>query len=399
MAGSGSLIQVEPGPAIHVKRVRCATIRHTLDTVIHYGRWTITHREFALVRVDTDEGVSGFAYGLTRDGPIATIVQRSIGRSYEQSEIADPRDAFRDCRATNNAVFSSGTGLRALSLVDIAVWDAFARFRGLPIARMLGGRSQPRPATSIIGYPPTMPPEALADEVTGLHEQGWRRFKAPISSNVDLTLERMEAARTAARGGWLGFDFNYSVPDIDRVCVLEQRMRHLELGWIEDVLPPGDAHAVAEVKRRSRTPIAIGDDQGGAYFPEALLALDAIDVLRVDVTANGGITGLAVVVEQARQAGVPISPHMFPHFHTRILDGFGVPNYPAEWGIPGTGVHPMDDCLEQPVLTDGVMAPLHEGLGFDRVINPGWLSQQDVDDPLGVLLDLPAEACIDGSSP
>ncbi|MSY17127.1 MAG: hypothetical protein F2675_04370, partial [Actinobacteria bacterium] len=158
--------------------------------------------------------------------------------------------------------------------------------------------------------------------------------------------------------------------------------------------PPGDASAVAAIRSQVSMPVAVGDDQGGSYYPEALLSANAIDVLRVDITANGGVTGLAKVVAQASNAGIPISPHMFPHFHTRVLDGLGVADYPAEWGVPGAGVHPMDDELEQPVLSDGVMEPLAPGEGFGRVVNMGWVSRQSVFDPLEVLREIPEGVCV-----
>lgn len=387
-------MSLAPGPAIRVRRIRCATVRHELDVPLQFSRWRITHREFALVRVDAEDGVSGFAYGLTRDGPVAEIVGRSMARFYEGLDIVDPVDAFHGCRLTNHQTLSAGVGMRALSLVDIAVWDALARSRGLGIARLLGGQPRSRVATSIVGYPPSMTPTGLGEEIHGLIERGWRRFKAPIAADADATVARMVAAREAAGDGWLGFDANYSLPSVGAALELEERMRSLSLGWIEDPLPQGDAHAIAELRRLGGTPLAVGDDQGGSYHPEALLAAGAIDVLRVDATSGGGVSGVARVIAQADAAGVPVSPHMFPHFHTRILDGLGVADYPAEWGIPGAGVHPMDDSLEQPVMTDGVMAPLPDDPGFGRVVDPAWLSRQEVIDHDDLLHDLPDDACM-----
>jgi len=382
------------GSQLTVRRVRCATVRHELDIPLQFNRWRITHREFAIVRVDTEEGASGFSYGLTRDGPVASIVRRNVAPVYEGRNINDPFQAFLECRLANHATLSAGVGMRALSLVDIAVWDALARTRELGIARLLGGSPKPHFATSIIGYPPTMSPAAVHDEVSGLVAQGWSRFKAPIASTPQLTEQRLTAARAAAGDGWVGLDGNYSLGTVDLAVDLEQNLRHLGLGWIEDPLPQGDAAALAEMRRRVVTPIAVGDDQGGSYHPEALLRASAIDVLRVDATSSGGVSGMIRIVDDAKAAGIPIAPHMFPHFHTRILDGLNVEEYPAEWGIPGAGVHPMDDSLEQPEMSGGVMAPLPEDPGFGRIVNPAWLSKQEVNDDEEMLNNLPEDACM-----
>ena len=43
-------------------KVRVATINHILPVPIIYGNWIMDHREFALVRVDLEDGTAGFAY-------------------------------------------------------------------------------------------------------------------------------------------------------------------------------------------------------------------------------------------------------------------------------------------------------------------------------------------------
>jgi L-alanine-DL-glutamate epimerase-like enolase superfamily enzyme len=162
------------------------------------------------------------------------------------------------------------------------------------------------------------------------------------------------------------------------------------LGWIEDVVPPGDAAMVARVRQGSKTPIAMGDEQGGSYHPEALLTAKAVDIIRVDATTNGGITGLQSALEKAKIASVKVSPHMFPHLHSRLLPIFGFKDVPIEWGIPGTGVHPMDDGLEQPVIFDGLMRPLTTSIGLGKIVDYDWITKQQVSDEFGALVEIPA---------
>lgn len=377
-----------------VTRVRTAIIKHELAVPILYGAWIMRHREFALIRVDTSDGVVGVAYGLTRDGPIAEIVARSIAPRYVGYEVESPDEAFRSTLWTNHAVHAAGIGMRALSLVDVATWDAFARTDGRSMTRLLGGEPTSLPATAIVGYPPTTSPEEMAEQIAGLAEDGWRRFKVPISPDLDLSERRLRAARKVAPDAWLGFDINMVLRTPEAVLDFEARIRDLELGWIEDLMPPGDAGKVAQVRASSATPVAVGDEQGGSYFPEALLTAQAVDVLRVDATTDGGITQLPAVVGRATAAGVPVSPHMFPHLHARVLPGVGVTDCPIEWGVPGTGVHPMDDGLERPVIVDGRMLPLADDPGLGRLVDRAWVSKQEVLDPDGLLDGLPDEVCL-----
>ena len=372
-----------------ITKVRVATVNHILPVPIIYGNWIMDHREFALVRVDLEDGTAGFAYGLTRDGPIASIVHRSIAPCYVGREIDDPQQVFYGALWTNHAVHAGGIGMRALSLVDIACWDALARYSKKSFQEILGGELSELPATAIVGYPPTMPADELAEQIVELQKKGWNRFKIPISPDLELSETRLRAAREVAPNDWIGFDINMVLRTSEAVLEFENKVRDLKLGWIEDVVPPGDAEMVARVRRGSQTPIAMGDEQGGAYHPEALLTANAVDVIRVDATTNGGVTGLRKSLAQAKLAGVKVSPHMFPHLHSRLLPILGFKDVPIEWGIPGTGVHPMDDGLEQPVIVNGKMKPLQTSIGLGKIVDYDWITKQQVSDEHGALTEIP----------
>jgi L-alanine-DL-glutamate epimerase-like enolase superfamily enzyme len=372
-----------------ITRIRTARILYELEVPIVYGAWVMRHREFVLVRIDAEDGTSGFAYCLTRDGPIPEIVARTIAPRYVGCSAVDPRPAYYDTLYSNHAVHAAGIGMRSLSIVDIAAWDLSGKIREIPIAAALGATDPvPLPATAIVGYPPSLGPVAVAEQVGELWAAGWRRFKVPIAPDLDASVERLRAARRAAPDGWVGFDANMVFRTADDVGRFDARVADLRLGWIEDLVPPGDAALVAECRAAAATPVAMGDEQGGSYHPEALLSHEAVDVLRIDVTTNGGITGLPRVLDQARRAGIAVAPHMYPHLHSRVLPALGATDVPIEWGVPGTGVHPMDDCLEQPVVIDGLMEPLAQDPGLGTLVNVEWIATQQVIDPDGLLDDL-----------
>jgi L-alanine-DL-glutamate epimerase-like enolase superfamily enzyme len=376
------------GDGVRIARLQSANIRHILSTPIHYGDWVMRHREFVLVSVQLESGLRGFSYGLTREGPVSAIIGRSIAPKYVGCDVQDPASLYHRALWSNHAVHAAGIGMRALSLVDLAVWDALAKSRGVSIHEHLApGRPLLRlPATAIVGYPPSMSPDETQEMVRQLGQQGWTRFKIPIAPDIDLSVRRLQAAREVAPDAWIGFDANMVFRSVDETLDFERRVRDLHLGWIEDLVPPGDAQVVAAIRERSGTPVAMGDEQGGAYHPRALLDAGAVDVLRVDATTNGGITGLRQTLAQA--AGrADISPHMFPHIHARLAGALGL-DVPIEWGVVGTGVHPMDDGLERPTLVEGRMEPLSAEPGFGDLVDLDWISHQEVDDVDGLIAEL-----------
>lgn len=367
-----------------IETVDVCTVRAPVPEVIRFGDWVMEHREFALVRVRTRDGVRGYGFTLSRDGPIAAMVHDYIGPRYVGRPTDAPEVAFASVQRSNLSCLAGGLGLRALSIVDLAVWDAEAKRRGLPIAVMLGGANAAMPVTGIAGYPPSIGPGEVIEQVSSLYEQGYRRVKLPMAPDVARSKARLEAAASVSDDLWVGCDgaWVFDVVD-DAVAFLESL--DMTLGWFEDAFPPGDARIIAALRERSPFPIAFGDEQGGAHYPESLIAHNAVDFVRVDVTTMGGVTMIGDILAQVDAAGLRIGPHMNALEHAQIFGGLGRTDLPLEWGIPGSGVDQFADSLPQPVVRDGLMDPLPDEPGFGRLVNPDWLRSVPHDDPAGII--------------
>lgn len=384
MTGDGALIEA---PEIRISAVDAAEVHAQLPEPIRFGEWVMEHRSFAVVRLESTDGLRGYGFTLTRDGPLAATIRTSVRPHYLDRDASDPVALAKGARRANLSTLSSGLGLRALSIVDVAAWDLIGKTVGTSVISLLGGSPVPIPATAIIGYPPSIGPSQINAQVSRLYAEGWRRFKMPVASNVPATYDRLEAAVDAAPDGNFSLDgawtFN-SVEDAAEFC----GGLPVQIDWFEDMFPPGDSRPVAELRERVSVRIAMGDEQGGAYYPDALIQRSAVDVVRIDATCMGGPSSFLELVEQARHAGLDFAPHMNAHIHYRLLAGLGISHVPVEWGIPGTGVDPFADSLEQPRIEDGLMLPLDDESGFGNLVNKEWLQQQPVDDPDGLIEEL-----------
>ena len=373
---------------VTVRSVDVAVVRAALPVPIRFGNWLMTHRDFALVRVSVDGGADGFAFTLTRNGPVAEAV-RLLRGSYVGQTVVSPEVRFMSALGANPMTLSSGVGLRALSLVDLALWDAATRSAGVSVTEVLGGSPGPVPVTAIAGYPPTMDPGGVHHQVGELWEAGWRRFKMPVSATWRETYDRLAAAQDAAPAARLALDGAWTFRTVSEAVEFCEGLP-VELEWFEDMFLPGEASKVAALRQSVEIPLAVGDEQGGSYYPEALLEAGAVDVVRLDATCMGGVTRFVAMAAEVRQASVQVSPHMNAHVHSSLLNGLGIEDVAVEWGVPGSGVDPFADSLSQPVVTDGFMAPLRSGPGFGPLVNPAWLAEQESDDPEGLVASLVA---------
>jgi L-alanine-DL-glutamate epimerase-like enolase superfamily enzyme len=370
-----------------ITNLSVATIQGQLPAPVVFGDWIMKQREFAVVRVQTSTGHEGWAFTLTRDGAVAEQIRKTIAPVYVGSDVAERTRTYRTAWRRSLASHCGGVGLRALSIVDLAVWDAAARIADRSIAEFVGGANAPMPATAIIGYPPAKRgPEEVGKQVAELHAAGWRRFKAPIAATPEISAARLRAARKAAPDSWLGLDAAWIFDDVPKAAAFADSIGDVGLGWYEDIFPPGDAAQLAELRRQIDIPIAMGDEQGGSYYPQALILTGAVDVVRIDLTCMGGITGSRRIVDECLAAGVAFSAHMFAHVHSQVFSGWGFTDCPIEWGVPWTGVDPYADSLRQPtIIAGGKMQPLSTGPGFGELLNRDWALSQPHDDPHHIL--------------
>ena len=366
-----------------------ATIQGLLPAPVVFGDWIMKVREFVVVRLRTSSGHEGWAFTLTRDGAVAEQIRKTIAPAYLGCAIEDRAATFRIAKARSYGSHSAGVGLRALSQVDLAAWDAAAKIADKPIAEFLGAKAVPMPACAIIGYPPgSMPADKVGAQTKALYAAGWRRFKAPMAATFAESAARLRAARASAPDAWLGTDCAWTFSSVDTAAEYAASLADIGMGCIEDVFPPGNAGKLAELSKRVPMPLWQGDEQGGAYYPEALIMSGAVDCVRIDLTCMGGITGAREIVDACLAANVAFCPHMFAHVHSQVFSAWGFTDTPIEWGMPWTGVDPYADSLEQPEIVEGgLMKPLRQEPGFGRLINREWALSQPHDDPDGILAE------------
>ena len=370
-----------------ITEIGVVTIQGSLPAPVIFGDWVMKQREFVAVRMRTASGHEGWAFTLSRDGTSAEQIRKTMVPVYLGTDIADRETTYRVCKGRSFAANSAGVGLRALSMLDLAAWDVAAKMADKSMAEFLGGKTSAMPATAIIGYPPAlMPPEKTGAQVRELRTQGWRRFKAPMAATLDESEARLRAARAAAPNDWLGTDLVWMFRTVESATAYAKKLEDLNLGWIEDIFPPGNAGMLAELRRAQSIPIAQGDEQGGPYYPEAFILAKSVDYVRIDLTCMGGITGGRAILDETLRAGLKFAPHMFAHVHSQVFSAWGHPDAPIEWGVQWTGVDPYADSLRQPTLdSEGRMLPLPREPGFGSLVNRDWALSQPHQDPDHIL--------------
>lgn len=363
-----------------IAAVGALELRVPLPRPITFGDWVIRDRVFALVAVRSSSGAVGHAFGLTRDGPVVSILRSHVAPAYVGQALADPALVFAAALARARPILGSGMGLRALSLVDIAAWDASARAAGRSLVEHLGGQAGWLPVMGVAGYPPHLDLDEVAAQAKRFAALGMSHLKLPMVPGVEANRARLEAV--AGVVDMVSLDGGWSLPDVEATEALAAVMP--KAGWLEDPVAPERIELLARVRKAIGVKVAMGDEQGGPGFPDALLLADAVDVVRLDATCAGGVSGLRPIMERVRRAGKSVSFHVYAALHAPIAAGLGAQEAWIEWSLPGTLVDVMTETLPLPAFSAGRMRVDREALGLGRLFDPDWLRDQVFEDPDGM---------------
>src|SRR5919204_4466745 len=116
---------------------------------IRNGKHTYTHADLGIVRVQTDAGITGIGLGgsgLVGQAAIQQLSHELIGE--------DPIDVERLWHKmwVPKIIGRRGLTTRAISAIDIGLWDIRAKVAGLPLYKLLGGYRNRMPTYIAGGY-------------------------------------------------------------------------------------------------------------------------------------------------------------------------------------------------------------------------------------------------------
>ena len=265
-----------------------------------------THFWQIVVRVETDMGDVGFGYG---GGGVAgvEIVNRHFRELLQDREVNSAKDiaGIWDYLYEQSLPYGrKGLAIMALSGVDLALYDLLAKAERKPVYDLLGGARKSR----VFAYA-TGPDSALYRDL------GFQAHKFPHRwSGNPADYETAVAAAAQARELY-GPDARLMVDcymswNAEVTTRMADILAEYGLYWYEDVLTPDDLPGQAELRQAASPTLIAGGEHEFTHFGFADIAeANALGLWQPDITWCGGITAGRRIIDLARDAGVPVSPH------------------------------------------------------------------------------------------
>jgi len=288
-----------------------------------------------------------------------------------REELTTPQDVDRLTRAVRG-------NRMAKSALETAVWDLFAKARGEPLSRLLGGTKSHVEVGISIGIQPTV--DRLLEEVARHVAEGYRRIKIKIKPGWDE--EPLTAIRAAFPEVPLTVDANtaYRAEDLPRLA----RFERFALAYMEQPFPEDDLLDHAALQARTATPICLDESVRSVSDARLAVHLGAARVINVKVGRLGGLTPSLALNAFAQDAGIALwcggmletGVGRAVNVAIATLPGFTMPGDTAAssryWDL---------DLIEPGVaVTDGRIAvPQTPGLGY--AVQPDRLARYAVAPP------------------
>ncbi|MBI3473970.1 MAG: mandelate racemase/muconate lactonizing protein [Candidatus Solibacter usitatus] len=258
---------------------------------------------FLLVRVHTDEGITGL--GEVSATPRWSGEDRVTAAHFLETLLApqllgeDPTHIERLTAKLGRALAGNPFSKAA---VEMALWDILGKSAGLPVYRLLGGPVREFVTTkwSVSG----VDPDKAASIAAWAVERGFRAMKVKVGLDPDQDLARVQAVRRAIGPEVrLGVDANGGWPP--RVAVqMIRRLREYNIYFAEQPVAPLDVSWMADVRRQVEVPVMADES---VYTPQDAMALaraGAADVFSIYVGKSGGIGGARRIAAVAEAAGL-----------------------------------------------------------------------------------------------
>jgi L-alanine-DL-glutamate epimerase-like enolase superfamily enzyme len=338
------------------------------------------HATGTFVEIETDDGVLGHAFSTQ---PMAFGVADFIGRDVQAAVVG--MDPLRP-EAVRSVLYHSlgekvvvGAWASAASLVDIALWDIRGKALDQPIWKLLGGARDRCPVYVTFGLP-RYSREELVEAARLQIRDGHTQLKMAVAEgvNADPALNgqptdediiedgaRVRHVREALGDGiTLMIDANKK-PSFTQAVHLARLVEPFDVAWFEDPLVQADPRLLAQLRRRTRIPIAAGST--GTFDISILreyLVQESVDIAQPNVRDIGGFSGALRAAALAQAFNIPLEmggnfPRLNMHLHAGVPNGGRVEFNIAGWRIEDT----LFDGMPAPV-SGWVALPEAPGLGY-----------------------------------
>ncbi|MEZ5782274.1 MAG: mandelate racemase/muconate lactonizing enzyme family protein [Rhizobiaceae bacterium] len=303
------------------------------------------------IRVHADNGMSGIGETYYLPRAVAAIVHDIYAPLLLGRDPRDIENHWQNMFSLASFCGAMGAEMRAISALDVALWDLVGQIAGLPIYALLGGRSRDRIRVynTCVGYGKypdldawqngragELAEDLLKQGVTAMKIWPFDQFGPGLAGPEDERGQTMVwGAVTAAGTRGLGIsndDLKAGIAIVEDIrCAVGDRMqiaieghcrwdlpssikiaRALEpydVMWLEEIMPSDNVDAFARLRSETTVPICQSERVFTRFGFRQWIEKSATDIVMMDLSWGGGLTEGRKVAAMADTAMLPFTCH------------------------------------------------------------------------------------------
>jgi len=342
------------------------------------------------VRLTNEDGAQGWGQVSTYNSDITCQILHRQVAPWTLGQKTEDLDDLLDLVTEREHKFPGSYLRRAMGGFDTAIWDMKGKVTGQPVVKLLGGNPG-----SLRAYASSMKrditPKDEAYRLCKLRDKvGFDAFKvragAEVGRNKDEWHGRTEEiiptiSRELGDRVELLIDAN-SCYTVDRAIEIGKLLQDNGFSHFEEPCPYWELEQTKAVTDALEIDVTGGEQDCDLPTWRRMIEMGAVNIAQPDILYLGGINRTLRVVDLAKSAGIPITPHcanlsLVTLFTMHLLKAIPNAGKYLEFSIEGADYYPwqQDLFLEDPYSVDDGKVTISDKPGWGIEIRSDWLEK------------------------
>jgi len=355
---------------LKVTRIEVRRLRMPLRFRFETSFGAVNEKSFLLAQVFTDDGAWGIGECVAEHDPFYLPETNGTVTHLIRDFLAPLvlGHVFESPEETDTLLSRIRGHEMAKATLEMAIWDLFARAKGEPLGKTLGGDGREKISAGVsIGLQEDIP--GLLEKVTTEVAAGYQRIKIKIKPGKDLEL--VHAIRNEFPKIRLMVDANsaYTLADAERLRGFDA----FNLMMIEQPLAWNDIVEHSKLQPQIATPVCLDESITSNAAAESAISIGACGIINIKAGRVGGLLNSRKIQATAAKHRIPVwcggmlesGIGRLANVHLQTLPGFTLP------GDTSASRRYFEEDLIEPGVTvaaDGTIeVPRGPGIGHEVI--------------------------------
>jgi galactonate dehydratase len=285
--------------------------------------------DLVFVQVHTDRGVIGLGETWYAASTVEAAIHDHFGPLIIGRDPAEIESHWQTMFRLSDHAGYGGAEVRAISALDIALWDIKGKLAGLPVYELLGGKVREKirvyntcgvygeidDGWAIYRDAGEVAKSLLDEGITGMKHSPtdyiarYSDGQSVLPADLDWALTPIRQIRDAVGNQIDVATDAHAKWSLTPAIQIVQAFEQYEPMWHEELLAPFNETAHLRLRESTKTPIAIAERLVSRYQHRRFIENGAASIVMPDLEWTGGISEVHKIAVLASAHQLPIAPH------------------------------------------------------------------------------------------